>query len=249
VTSSGARAAPEAASSTGRAPTETASSTPRRADAHAAAGSGPEHHEHHDHQHTAGSAGYKLDFSHTQHFAAHFDDPARDAWQKPQEVVRLLALSPGQTVADIGAGTGYFAGHLSRAVGASGRVLALDVEPKMVEHLRQRAERERWSNVVPRTVPGDDPRLERGSVDRVLIVNTWHHIDQRERYAAKLGAALAPNGRVVIVDFTLESEIGPPHAHRLAPERVLAELKAGGLKGRVVTESLPNQYVVSAGRE
>jgi ubiquinone/menaquinone biosynthesis C-methylase UbiE len=188
-----------------------------------------------------------MDFSNADAFAAHFDDPTRDAWQKPAEVVSLLAVDPGQVVVDLGAGTGYFVGRLAKAVESTGRVLALDVEPNMVRHLEQRAKKSGWTNVEPRLVALDDPGLAPKSVDRVLIVNTWHHISDRERYAAKLSTALRPGGSVFVVDFTLDSDIGPPAGHRLSPEQVVHELDAGGLSARVVAETLPKQYVVAAG--
>jgi hypothetical protein len=104
-------------------------------------------------------------------------------------------------------------------------------------------------NVFPRLVPLDDPQLEPGTVSRVLIVNTWHHIDERSRYAAKLAPALTAGGEIWIVDFTLESEHGPPARHRLSPEQVVRELQGGGLRAEVVTaEQLPRQYIVRAVR-
>jgi predicted methyltransferase len=190
-----------------------------------------------------------MDFSNAEAFAAHFDDPARDAWQKPAEVLSLLSLSPGQVVVDLGAGTGYFVGYLARAVESAGRVLALDVEQNMVRHLEDRAEKSGWTNVEPRLVAFDDPGLGPASIDRVLIVNTWHHISDRERYAAKLSTALRPGGSVFVVDFTLESDIGPPANHRLSPEQVVRELQSAGLRARVVHETLPKQYVVVASRK
>ncbi|MFO7181738.1 MAG: methyltransferase domain-containing protein [Pseudomonadota bacterium] len=189
-----------------------------------------------------------MDFSEVERFARHFDSPERAAWQKPDEVVRLLDVTPGATVADIGAGTGYFLAPLSRAVGPNGRVLALDVEPNMVEYMRRRAQREAIANVDVRTVAPDDPGLAASSVDRVLIVNTWHHIGNRPHYAAKLAQALRPGGAVYVVDFTRESDIGPPVQHRLSPEQVLRELEGGGLKAEIVKESLPKQYVVRGHR-
>ena len=156
----------------------------------------------------------------------------------------LMNISPGMTVADIGAGTGYFVPHLSRAVGAKGTVLALDIEPDMVRFLTERSASEKLDNVRPGLVEVADPKLPAGAVDRAIIVNTWHHIPARTAYAAKLRAGLKPGGAVYIVDFTLETKSGPPVRHRLAPAKVIAELEAGGLEARLVTETLPRQYVV-----
>lgn len=207
-----------------------------------AAGHAREEPEHH---HGHGKSGYQMDFSEVERFARHFDDPKRDAWQMPSEVVAHLKLAPGTTVADIGAGTGYFLEHLSRAVGEKGKVLALDVEPNMVLYMTKRAEKAGLANVEAKRVAPDDPGLAPGSTDRILIVNTWHHIGQREAYAKKLRAALKPGGSVLIVDFTLESDIGPPKAHRLTPAEVEKELEAGGFVSETITnEKLPKQYLV-----
>jgi ubiquinone/menaquinone biosynthesis C-methylase UbiE len=191
-----------------------------------------------------GSSGYHMDFSDVERFARHFDGPERDAWQRPEHVVQLMDLKPGHTVADLGAGTGYFVGPVARAVGKSGRVLALDVEPNMVEYIRRRAAKSGWSNVEARVVPTDDPRLAPGSVDRVLIVNTWHHIDNRPQYTKRLAAALRPKGAVYVVDFTSDSDIGPPVEHRLSAGVMVHELEAGGLYAEILKEELPKQYVV-----
>jgi ubiquinone/menaquinone biosynthesis C-methylase UbiE len=200
-----------------------------------------EHHEHHPHQHHGGHHR----FENAEAWAKVFDDPARDAWQRPDEVVALLALQPGMTVADLGAGTGYFEARLSAAVGPGGRVLALDVEADMVRYMKERATREALQNVEPRQVASDDPGLEPASVDRVLVVDTWHHVADRPAYAAKLAAALEPGGFVMIVDFTQESALGPPVAMRVRQEEVVADLQAGGLTAEVVAgETLPEQFVV-----
>jgi SAM-dependent methyltransferase len=199
----------------------------------------------HQHGHHHGKDGYHMDFSEVERFARHFDGPERDAWQKPAEVVRFLELGAGQVIADIGAGTGYFLPPLSKAVGATGHVLALDVEPNMVEYAKQRSRRASLANVEARVVQPDDPGLAPSSVDRILIVDTWHHIDDRANYAAKLARSLRPSGALLIVDFTLESDQGPPREHRLAPDQVIAELKEGGFQAEVVRdETLPKQYLV-----
>ena len=212
---------------------------------------GHEHanHEHghhgpgHDH-HGSGHGAFVHRFNDAEAWSKDFDDPARDAWQKPAEVVALLQINAGMKVADIGAGTGYFEPHLSRAVGPGGRVHALDVEDSMVRYIEARMKREGISNVTATKVPFDGPGLAAGSVDRILIVNTWHHIEGRDAYSAKLRDSLAPNGFVAIVDFTLEAQHGPPKEHRIPPEQVKKELESGGLKAEIASETLAEHYVV-----
>ena len=218
-----------------------------QAHAHGQRGGQSEHaHGHHSHE---GGKGYAKDFSQVERFAKHFDDPARDAWQHPELVVKHLQAAPGETVVDIGAGTGYFIPYLAAAVGASGRVLALDVEPNMVEHMKGRIEEAGLQNVRATVVAADDPGLPESSVDRVLIVNTWHHIAQRASYAGKIAKTLKPNGSLLIVDFTRESDIGPPERHRLTPQQVIDELNSAGLAAEVVeAEQLTKQYLVRATR-
>ena len=200
------------------------------------------------HGHGGGHAAHQHDFSDAERWAALFDDPERDEWQRPGHVVELLALEPGMTVADLGAGTGYFLPHLAPAVGAEGTVLALDVEPNMVEHMRERVDENDIQGVEPRVVQPDDPGLAAGSVDRVLIVNTWHHISDREEYGRKLREGLRPGGFVLVVDFTRDSPHGPPPEMRLPAQAVADELAAAGLETAVVEESLPYQYAVRATR-
>ncbi|MGI9432330.1 MAG: class I SAM-dependent methyltransferase [Myxococcota bacterium] len=184
-------------------------------------------------------------FEDVERWVSVFDDPERDAWQKPGEVVAALGLRPGDVVADVGAGTGYFNPHWSRAVGSEGAVLAVDMEPSLVVHLRDRAEREGTRNVVPILGSANDPRLPPGVVDAAVLVNTYHHIDLRRDYFRRFKRFLAPGGRLVIVDWSTEVEVpvGPPLDHRLSAERVAEELGAAGFVpvGRV--DFLPYQYI------
>lgn len=192
------------------------------------------------------SSGGEHHLPHAEEYAHRLDDPARDDWQKPEEVIELLDCEPGATVVDLGAGTGYFLSYLSEAVGPEGRVLALDTERSMVERMYLRVEQEKLRNVRPDTITPDDPGLTPRSVDKVLVVNTWHHIEDRVTYAKKLREALRTNGAVLIVDFTANSPIGPPASMRLTIETVAAELDAAGLQTEVLEETLPYQYVVAA---
>jgi predicted methyltransferase len=100
-------------------------------------------------RHDAYRATSHRSFENVEHWKKIFDDPVRDEWQKPQEIIRALGIAPGMKVADVGAGTGYFSAHLSKAVGATGSVLAVEVEPNLVVHLRERAQAEATANVIP----------------------------------------------------------------------------------------------------
>jgi cyclopropane fatty-acyl-phospholipid synthase-like methyltransferase len=185
-------------------------------------------------------------FKNAEDWAKVFDDPARDAWQQPERVVAELALTPAMTVADIGAGTGYFTVRIARAV-PQGTVIATDLEPDMIRYLDQRAQREGLTNIRAAATPADDPQLAAASVDRILVADVWHHVDGRAAYAGKLAAALRPGGMLVIVDFKLDATRGPPAKFRLAPEAVIAELATAGLTAKVAFE-LADQYVITARR-
>jgi len=183
-------------------------------------------------------------FARAEKWTKRFDAADRQAWQRPVEVVALMKIESGMSVADIGAGTGYFLSYLSAAVGKDGRVHGLDIEADMVRHMTERAARENLANVEARAVDPNDPQLPAASLDRILIVNTWHHIDRRAEYAKKLAAGLRPGGAVIIVDYTLDTPKGPPKNHRLDPKIVMAELEAGGLHVKLAKETLPRQFVV-----
>jgi len=194
--------------------------------------------EHHAH-------GLRHDFSEAERWAKEFDDPAREEWQKPAELVVLMRIRPGQSVADIGAGTGYFLPYLNRAVGERGEVLALDVESSLVDHMRKRIERQKLASTKARLIRHSDPGLGEGSVDRVLIVNTWHHIGNRATYSRLLRKALRSGGSVWVVDFAPDAEgPGPKRKHRLSAAAVEAELREAGFSTRIEQSSLPYQYVV-----
>ena len=182
-------------------------------------------------------------FDDAEAWAKVFDDPARDAWQRPDDVIAALALTPAMTVADVGAGTGYFTVRLARAV-PTGQVIATDIEPDMVRYLGERAHREQLANVRAVLATGTDPNLDDNSVDRILVVDVWHHVADRAAYAKGLARALRPGGRVAIVDFTQEATHGPPRAHRLRPEVIVADLEAAGLAAAVSATKLPDQFIV-----
>ncbi len=179
-------------------------------------------------------------------YVADWNDPGRDAWQKPEEIVAALALRPGDTVVDLGAGTGYLVPALAAAVGPAGSVVAADLEPAMLRFLEAAAAKAGWANVRTQLTTADDPGLAPASVRGVVALNVWHHIEGREAYAARVAAGLQPGGALVIVDFLPEvtEGSGPPLEMRLSAEQVVRELTAGGLVAQVVGETMPRHYVV-----
>jgi predicted methyltransferase len=179
-------------------------------------------------------------FSGAEQWAHVFDDPKRDRWQKPHEVIQALALKPNAIIADIGAGTGYFAVRVGNMV-PKGRVYAVDIEPDMVKYLAERARREQRDNVIAVHGTVEDPKLPE-KADLILMVDVFHHIEHRKQYFHKLRASLKPGGRIAIIDFRLDSPEGPPKAARIPPERVVAELKSAGYGLAIEHRFLPNQY-------
>jgi len=183
-------------------------------------------------------------FDDAEKWAEVFDDPARDAWQKPAALVAALDLPRGATVADIGAGTGYFNAHLAGAVGSEGRVVAVDIEPALVAHMKARALEEGTLQVEARLGEPADPGLGAEEVELVLLVDTYHHIDERRAYFAGLRRAVRPGGRLVVVDFKPgELPVGPPEHARVPQAQVVDELVAAGWHTGPSLDLLPYQFV------
>lgn len=190
--------------------------------------------------------GHHHSFKDPSKWAEKWEGSERDQTQKPSSVLDHCEINQGMTVVDLGAGTGYFTSYLASRVGEEGSVLALDAEAEMVEWLRERAQREGWTQVQTRRVPPNNPELSPHSVDVILIVNVWHHLDGRQAYLALLKRALKPTGSLCIVDLKLDAPHGPPKSFRLTLAQLTEELERGGMK-RFRTLDLPHQYVISAG--
>lgn len=189
-------------------------------------------------------AGQKPD--HMQHafddpdkYAKQFDDPARDAWQLPDRVVAALGLKAGQSIADIGAGTGYFSMRLAKSPGAPA-VYAVDIEPKMVAYLKDRAGREGLKNVTAVQAGADSPNIP-SPVDTILVVDTFHHIANRVEYFRKLRASIKPGGQLAIIDFRKDAPEGPPVEFRFTADQISAELAKAGYRLATSHAFLPRQ--------
>lgn len=207
----------------------------------------------HDHEHVRGPNAAHQGRTHGHHrfedaeaWAELFDDPSRDEWQKPDAVIAFLDLQPDMVVADLGAGTGYFAVKIAPVV-PEGKVLANDVEPDMVRYLGERAQKNDLSNIVPVQGSASGPELPEPA-DVAFLCDVYHHIADRPAYFAKVRAQLKEGGRLVIVDFKKdagEDAPGPPPKMRIAATNLIAELEdAGWTHARTDLDTLPHQYIV-----
>jgi arsenite methyltransferase len=176
-------------------------------------------------------------------YIARLEDPARDAYQKPAEVVRALNIKEGEVIADLGAGSGYFTFRLAEAVGKTGRVYAVDVNPDMIRHLNRRVRDTRTGNVVTILCTPDDPLLCDGSVGRFFICDTWHHIEGHAKYLALLKKMLKPGGQVVMIDFKkAKTPIGPPMEIRIDRADLVQEMENNGFHLAAEHTFLEYQY-------
>lgn len=193
-------------------------------------------------------AGCKTTEQHKHHsfddadaWAAKFEDPSRDAWQKPDEVIAALALPPDAKIADIGSATGYFPVRFAKAL-PKGQVYGADVESSMVDFLNRRAEREKLSNLSSHLAEYADPKIPE-TVDLVMVVNTYHHIEDRTAYFTRIrNTSLRFGGRLVIIDFTKQSKLGPVAEAKISAEDVQKELEDAGFKLTDKFDFLPEQY-------
>ncbi len=176
-------------------------------------------------------------------YLARLESPERRAWQKPERVIRALGLRRGDVACDAGAGPGYFALRLARTVGPKGTVYAIDVLPRMIEVLRERARARRIANVVPILAPEGRDALPPRRCRLVLMVNTFHHFHDPVAYLRALARRLEPGGRIANVDFhKRELPVGPPLEHKVAREDFLRIADRAGLVVAEEHHFLPHQY-------
>jgi arsenite methyltransferase len=152
----------------------------------------------------------------------------RDDWQQPQRVIAALNLRPGDQVADLGSGGGYFTFRLAEAVGPAGKVYAVDIDPDMVDLIAKRAKQETASNIDPILAKSDDPLLPKTGVDLIFTSNTYHHIDNRIAYLSKLREYLRPGGRIAIIDFDRRAWFEGLFRHYTPSEFIKREMEQAG---------------------
>jgi ubiquinone/menaquinone biosynthesis C-methylase UbiE len=171
------------------------------------------------------------------------EDPKRDTYQKPHEVVHALSLKPGEVIADIGAGSGYFTFHFARHVGEKGRVYAVDVSSDMILYVNRRIRELKTSNVVSILADPDDPLLPDQSVNRFFVCNVWHHVENQAKYLSLMKKMLKPGGEVVMIDFhKKELPVGPPMQMKIAREDLIKQMESDGFRLTKEHTFLPYQY-------
>jgi SAM-dependent methyltransferase len=170
--------------------------------------------------------------------------PDREQEERPQLVLDALELRPGQAVADLGCGSGYYAFRMGELVGSDGRVFAVDIEPRMLDFVRERARRERVTNIEPVRASASDPNLAAQSVDLVLMVDVYHELEHPFEVMQKVRTALKPGGRVALVEFRGEDpKVMIKAVHKMTEKQVIAEMAAVGLKHVKTVRTLPIQHL------
>jgi ubiquinone/menaquinone biosynthesis C-methylase UbiE len=177
---------------------------------------------------------------------AHFEDASRAEWQKPGAVIENLGPLTGKTVADIGAGTGYFAFPIAKQ---AAKVIAIDIDKRFLDYIEHKKQTQKiGANIETRLTTPDASGLQLREADIILIVDTYHHIEDRTEYLKRLKKCLREGGLLVIIEFKKEkTPPGPPVELRLAEAQVASELKSAGLT--IIStdrDLLPYQYVMKA---
>lgn len=182
-------------------------------------------------------------FSDVKKWAKAFEDPKRDAWQKPNEIIKAVGVKQDSIVADIGSATGYFPVRLAK-VSKNAKVWAIDLEPELVNYLNDRARVENHPNLYSILgTPYDSMIPEK--VDFIFMVNTYHHISNRIKYFKNLKLKLKQDGKVVIVDFKKKRlPFGPKVEMKLSHEEITSEMLNAGYKLNKKVDILEYQNIL-----
>ena len=165
----------------------------------------------------------------------------RDEWQKPEEVIKALAIQPGDKIADLGAGSGYFTFRLADATGPTGKVYAVDIDKEMNSDLAEEVQDRGYQNIQVVLAQTSDPGLKENTVDLIFSSNTYHHLQDRSKYFANIRKYLSPQGRIAIIDFSGESWFVSFIGHYTPSEVIQNELTDAGYTFEKEFDFLPDQ--------
>jgi len=189
-----------------------------------------------------------------ERIAAILESPDRQRWQMPERVIAELKLKNGNVVADIGAGTGYFARRFAEKVAPNGLSIGYDINPAMVEFMQRDSNaRNLVKNYKAHLIPSRTPLLEANFYDVIFLCNTYQYIENRSTYFKSLAGSLKKNGRIVVIDFTklekADEESGEVPENLVDKEIVKREFKTAGLRLKRDMKFLPAQYFLEFARE
>jgi ubiquinone/menaquinone biosynthesis C-methylase UbiE len=177
------------------------------------------------------------------------DRPERADEEQPELLMAALGLKGGETVADFGAGSGYYTFRLAQAVGPRGTVIAADIEPRMLALIRARAARERLIQIGLVQSTATDPKLPRNRMDLILLVDVYHELSHPYEIMRQLRAALKSDGRVVLVEYRAEDTAVPIKAvHKMSAAQAILEMSNAGFKHLETVATLPWQHVLIFGK-
>jgi precorrin-6B methylase 2 len=171
--------------------------------------------------------------------------PERETEERPQLVIDAFEIKPGQTIADLGAGSGYYSFRIAPLVGEQGKVLAIDVEPRMLRIVAERARRAGIENVETVLSTAHDPNLPANSVDLLFMVDVYHELEFPKEMMLKVRDALKPGGRVALIEYRAEDpKVMIKDVHKMSERQIIRELQAVGLRHLKTVRSLPIQHLV-----
>ena len=177
--------------------------------------------------------------------ASWLDRPEREKEEQPTKMLQAHKIKPGETVADLGAGSGYHTFRLSKMVGPKGKVLAVDIQSEMLDLIRERAKKRKLTNIEPIQGTETDPKLPANSVDLILMVDVYHEFSHPWEMTVAMTKALKPGGRLVFVEFRLEDPNVPILlVHKMTQKQVLKEMEPHPLKHAQTINVLPWQHII-----
>ncbi|MCC6699368.1 MAG: class I SAM-dependent methyltransferase [Candidatus Hydrogenedentes bacterium] len=181
----------------------------------------------------------------TYHGADWLERPGREQEERPDEVIAAMGLKEGDVAVDLGCGTGYFARRMAKVVGPTGKVYGVDIQPEFLDMMKDLCAKEGITNVVP--VLGDeaDPKLPKGGIDRILMVDVYHEFQQPEPMLARMRESLKPGGKIALVEYRLLGDTAKhiKVEHRMSVKQVLEEWNPAGFELVDLLEFLPSQHL------
>jgi ubiquinone/menaquinone biosynthesis C-methylase UbiE len=171
--------------------------------------------------------------------------PEREKEEQPAKLIEALKIKPGEVIADIGAGSGYYAFRLSKLVGEKGKILAVDIQPEMLDIIRKRSKEQKVTNVEPIQGTVTDPKLPVGGADTILMVDVYHEFDFPFEMTRAMVKALKPGGRMVFVEFRMEDDNVPIKlVHKMTEKQVIKEMEPHSLRWAKTLNVLPWQHII-----